>query len=209
MLPIAGPPGPNNRSLPGKEISKAAPTGAGTVAATTSRSDRPLNLEAVVNQVTETFVHRLFPSYRDPSFLACPDDEIAAITLNALTRAAESKGVTSEIIDLRPAPADLLNGVTARLRDFDVSRRGVAPHCRRLLVLEGFDRLEGRNRDEPTYQFRSKFQFDVQHLWLFVGRDWRRLSRMFHDRRLLLYHAASDVTPEHWRNQSGPRDRAR
>lgn len=175
----------------------------------TSRSDRQSILEAVVNQVTETFVHRLFPSYRDPSFLACPDDEIAAITLNALTRAAESKGVTSEIIDLRPAPADLLNGVTARLCDFDVSRRGVAPHCRRLLVLEGFDRLEGGNRDEPTYQFRSKFQFDVQYLWLFAGRDWRRLSRMFHDRRLPLYHAASDVTPEPWRHRSNPQARAR
>ena len=62
------------------------------VAAMASRPDRQSNLEAVTNQVTETFVHRLFPSYRDPSFLACPDDEIATITLDAVTRAAESKG---------------------------------------------------------------------------------------------------------------------
>jgi len=61
-----------------------------------SRSDQQPNLETVVSQGTETFVHRLFPSDRDPSFLACPDDEIAAITLNAVTRAAESKGATSE-----------------------------------------------------------------------------------------------------------------
>src|SRR6185437_16649682 len=143
------------------------------VAAMASRSDRQSNFEALASQVTETFVHRLFPSYRDPSFLACPDDEIAAITLDAVTRAAKSKGVTSEIIDLRPAPADVLHGVTARLHEFNFLRRAVPPRRRRLLVLEGFDRLEGRNRDEPTYQFRSKFQFDVQYLWLFVGRDWR------------------------------------
>ena len=192
LSPFAGPPGRAKKGCPEKTLTRLSLLGAGMVAAMPSRSARQSNLEAVVNQVTETFVHRLFPSYRDPSFLACPDDETAAITLDEATRAAGSKGVTSEIIDLRPAPADLLNGV--------------APHCRRLLVLEGFDRLEGPNRDEPTYQFRSKFQFDVQYLWLFVGRDWHRLSRMFNDRRLPLYHAASDVTPEHWRNQSGPRD---
>lgn len=131
------------------------------VAAMASGSDRRPTLYALASQIAEAFVHRHFPVYWDHSFLACPDDESAAIVLEAITRGAKSKGVTSEIIDLRPAPADLLDGVTARLRDFDVSRRGVAPHCRRLLVLEGFDRLEGRNRDEPTYQFRSKFQFDV------------------------------------------------
>jgi len=60
--------------------------------AMSSRSDQQSNVEALANQVTETFVHRLFPSYRDPSFLACPDDEIAAITLDAVTRPAESKG---------------------------------------------------------------------------------------------------------------------
>jgi len=173
MLPIAGPPGPNNRSLSGKEISKAVDTGARMGVVMSSRSDQQSNLEAVANQVTGTFVHRLFPSYRDPLFLACPDDEIAAITLDAVTRPAESKGVTSEIIDLRPSPADVLNGVTARLRDFDVSQRSVAPHHRRLLILEGFDRLEGRSRDESTYQFRSMFQFDMQYLWLFAYGDTR------------------------------------
>ena len=124
-------------------------------------------------QITETFVHRLFPSYRDPSFLACPGDEIAAITLDAVTRAAESKGVTSEVIDLRPSSADVLNGVTARLRDFDASQCGVAPHCRRLLILDGFDRPERRSRDEPTYQFRSTVQFDMQYLWFFAYGDTR------------------------------------
>lgn len=179
------------------------------VAAMASRPDRRPTLNALASQVARTFVHRLFPSYRDPSYLACPDDESAAITLDAVTRAARSKGVATEFIDLRPAPADRLNVVTARLRDFAASRRSVAPRRRRLLILEGFDRLEGWNHDEPTYPLRSKFQFDVQYLWLFVGRDWCRLSRMFHDRRLPLYHAASDVTSGHWRNQSGPRDRTR
>jgi len=174
-----------------------------------SRSDRQPILDALARQIAETFAHRLFPSYRDTSFLACPDDESAATTLDAVTNAAKGKGVTTEFIDLRPAPADRLNAVTACLHDFAASRQSVVPRRRRLLVLEGFDRLEGRNHDEPTCPFRSKFQFDVQHLWLFVGRDWCRLSRMFHDRRLPLFHAASDVTPEQWRNQSGQRDHAR
>lgn len=174
-----------------------------------SGSDRRPTLDALASQVAEAFVHRHFPVYWAHSFLACPDDESAAIVLEAITRGAKSKGVTSEIIDLRPAPADVLDAVTARLRDFNFLRRPALPRRRRLLVLEGFDRLEGRNHDDPTYQFRSKFQFDVQYLWLFVGRDWRRLSRMFYDRRLPLYHAASDATPELWRGPPGPRNRAR
>lgn len=174
------------------------------VAAMASRIDGQSNLEALASQVREAFVHRLFPSYGAPSFLACPDDASAAVVLEGITRAAERKGVTSEVIDLRSAPADVLNAVTSRLHDSCFLRRNPAPRRRRLLVLEGFDRLEGRNCDEPTYQFRAKFQFDSHYIWLFVGRDWRRLSRMFYDRRLPLYRAASDVTPKPWRDQSDP-----
>lgn len=175
----------------------------------TPRSDREPNLEALANQVAETFVHRLFPNYRDPSFLACPDEECAAIVLGTITRAAKSKGVNSDVIDLRPALAAMLDAVTARLDDFYFLRRSPAPRRRRLRVLQNFDRLEGRNRDEPTYRFRSKFQFDVQYLWLFVGRDWRRLCRMFHNPRLPLYLAASDITPEPWRARQDTRGHAR
>lgn len=90
------------------------------------RSDLRSNLEALASQVAETFVHRLFPSYRDSFFLACPDEESAAIVLKAITRAAKSKGVTSEGSDLRSAPADVLDAITARLHDLYFLCRGAA-----------------------------------------------------------------------------------
>jgi hypothetical protein len=101
------------------------------VAAMASRSDRRPTFDALASQVAKTFAHRLFPSYRDPSYLACPNDESAAITLDAVTRAAKSKGVATEFIDLRRAPADRVNVATARLHDFAASHRRVAPRRRR------------------------------------------------------------------------------
>lgn len=68
-----------------------------------------------------------------------------------------------------------------------------------ILALEGFDLLEGPDHDGPTYPFRSQFQFDEDYRWLFLGRDWRRLRRLFGSYRLPLYHAASDLTPDPWR----------
>ena len=70
------------------------------------------------------------------------------------------------------------------------------------LILEGFDLLEGSKHDAPTFPFRSRFQFDREHLWLFMERDWQRLRRMFGDRRLPLYQAASNITPEPWRTRT-------
>lgn len=110
-----------------------------------SRSDRQPTLDALASQGRRSFCPPYFPVYWHHSFLVCPDDESAAIVLEAITRAARSKGVTSEIVDLRPAPADVLNAVTACLREFNFLRRAALPRRRRLLVLEGFDRLEGRN----------------------------------------------------------------
>ena len=66
----------------------------------------------------------------------------------------------------------------------------------------GFDLLEGPGNDAPTYPFRSAFQFDEDHRWLFLGRDWQRLKRLFASYHLPLYQAASDLTPACWREIS-------
>lgn len=53
---------------------------------------------------------------------------------------------------------------------------------------------------EPIRLFFSRIPADPQdYLWLFLGRDWRRLRRMFGSYRLPLYHAASDITPAPWK----------
>jgi hypothetical protein len=162
----------------------------------------PSDAQALADQVAAAFVHRLFPSLRSPAFLACPDDECADICRTAITAAANSKRVQTEVIDLRPDPATLLNQVTARLRDINDRTKNDEHHWPTLLVLDGFDVLEGSKNDAPTFPFRSRFQFDREHVWLFMGRDWQRLRRMFGDRRLPLYQAASNITPEPWRTKA-------
>lgn len=133
--------------------------------------NRASDLQVLANQVAATLVHRLFPEFRSPAYLACPDDR------------------SSEMCCI----------LTARLRDI-FYRPNDNGHSRpTLLILDGFDLLEGDKNDAPTFPFRSKFQFDQEHLWLFMGRDWPRLRNIFGDRRLPLYRAASDVTPETWR----------
>lgn len=141
----------------------------------------------------------MFPSFRMPCFLACPDDLHAQAVMAAIAQAAEAKGVATEVIDLRPAPAELLNRVTQRLCGFGGGRDGRQAPPVRVLALEGFDLLEGPGNDGPTYSFRSEFQFDEDFRWLFLGRDWHRLRRLFGSYRLPLYHAASDITPPPWR----------
>ncbi|MBN8225031.1 MAG: hypothetical protein J0L89_09470 [Xanthomonadales bacterium] len=71
-----------------------------------------------VDQVASEFVHHMFPSFRMPCFLACPDDLHAQAVVAAIARAAGAKEVATEVIDLRPAPAELLDGVTERLCGF-------------------------------------------------------------------------------------------
>lgn len=153
----------------------------------------------LAEQVAAEFVHGMFPSFRMPAFVACPNDCCAQAVLSAITLAAGRNGVATEVIDLRPAPAELLDGVTQRLCGFYGRSEGEEAPPRRVLALDGFDLLEGPENDAPTYPFRSEFQFDEDYLWLFLGRDWRRLRRMFGSYRLPLYHAASDITPVPWK----------
>jgi len=151
----------------------------------------------LVRRVVEKYVHRLFPAFRSPAYLACPDESTESAAIAAIATAASAKGVSTEVIDLRPAPAERLNGVTDRLHGFHgPASEGADPT---LLVLTGFDLLEGEQNEAPTYPFRSQLQFDQEHLWLFVGRDWKRLRRLFNSYSLPLYSAASSCTPEEWR----------
>ena len=166
--------------------------------ATSSSDSREYDLDAIVQQVAAEFVHHLYPSFRTPAYLACPDDACAQAVLRAVGPVSAANGVPMEVIDLRPAPAERLSGVTARLAGIDGVRHRLEAPPIRLLVLEGFDRMEGPDNDAPTYPFRSWFQFDQDHLWLFLGRDWHRLSRLFVRYRLPLYHAATDLTPARW-----------
>ena len=164
--------------------------------------NRPSNAQALADQVAAAFVHRLFPSLRSPAFLACPDDECAAICRTAITAAAKRKRVKTEVVDLRPDPAARLDQVTTRLRDINHRTECNEQPWPVLVILEGFDLLEGSKHDAPTFPFRSRFQFDQEHLWLFMERDWQRLRRLFGDRRLPLYQAASNITPEPWRTRT-------
>lgn len=159
----------------------------------------PREGEVLAEQVATEFVHALFPSFRTPAFLACPDDLCAKAVLAAISRAAGARGVATEIIDLRPAPAELLAEITKRLCGLEGGHERKDAPAASVLVLDGFDLLEGADNEGPTYPFRSEFQFDEDFRWLFMGRDWRRLRRLFGTYRLPLYQAASDLTPELWR----------
>ena len=159
----------------------------------------PREGEVLAERVASEFVHALFPSFRTPAFLACPDDLCAKAVLAAITHAAGARGVATEIIDLRPAPGELLDGITKRLCGFEGRRERKGVPAVSVLVLDGFDLLEGVDQDGPTYPFRSEFQFDEDFRWLFLGRDWGRLRRLFGTYRLPLYQVASDLTPESWR----------
>src|SRR5690606_32167385 len=95
----------------------------------------------LVRRVVEKYVHRLFPAFRSPAYLACPDESTESAAIAAIATAASAKGVSTEVIDLRPAPAERLNGVTDRLHGFHgPASEGAEPT---LLVLTGFDLLEG------------------------------------------------------------------
>ena len=159
----------------------------------------PCEWEALAEQVSSEFVHGLFPSFRMPAFLACPDDQCAKAVFAGIARAAGARGVATEVIDLSQAPAQILDGVTKRLCGFEGRSEWEEAPAVSVLVLDGFDRLEGAGHDGPIYPFRSKFQFDQDFLWLFIGRDWHRLRKLFGNYSLPLYHAASDLTPEPWR----------
>jgi len=131
--------------------------------------------------------------------LTCPSDALERELLDALRVALDEKGFRLEEVDLQPAPAKRLNALTERL--IPAGSSADPPHRSppTVLAVLGLDLLEGKRHDAPTYPFRSRFQFDRQYLWLFIGRDRERLGRLFNSRALPLYQAAMDITPEAWR----------
>jgi hypothetical protein len=158
------------------------------------------DLMDIATKVAQEFIHRLAPAFRPPARLVCPSDEAEQAVIDAVIRAATARGIPSEVIDLRPAPAERLDAVTARL-DTNESRASDPTPPPTLLILRGFDVFGDDDHDAPTYPFRSEFQFDQKFLWLFIGRDWRRMHWLFGSYRRPLYHAADNITPPVWRNK--------
>ena len=158
-------------------------------------------LVAIAAQIAGGFLHHLAPSFRPPARLICPSDEAEQAVVDAVTHAAADMGIHVDVIDLRPAPAEGLDAVTARLDGWRSSAVDDAPDAMpTLLILRGFDVLGDDAHEGPTYPFRSEFQFDRKFLWLFIGRDASRMRFLFGSYRRPLYQAASDITPESWRS---------
>lgn len=151
-------------------------------------------------EVAQAFLHRLAPALRPPARLVCPSDDVEQAVVDAVTRRAHEKGIRAEVIDLRPAPAERLDAITARLDGWHGATKPLDGPPK-LLILRGFDVFGDDEHEAPTYPFRSEFQFDRKFLWLFIGRDWRRMHWLFGSRRRPLYQAASDITPPEWRDR--------
>lgn len=158
----------------------------------------PESLQAIVEQVASALIHRLAPSFRPLARIVCPSDEAEQAIVHAVVAAAAARGIPVEVIDVRPAPAARLDDVTARLvTSVDESADGESVPT--LLILLGFDVFGDDAHDGPTYPFRSRFQFDKQFLWLFVGQETSRMRFLFGSHQRPLYRAAGDITPEDWR----------
>ena len=162
-------------------------------------------LKATAERLARGFIHRLTPLLGTPTRVVCPSDEAEQVVIVAMTQAAAAQGMPSEVIDLRPAPAERLDAITARMdglkgRATDNDHQPV----QRLLILLGFDVFGDDTQDAPIYPFRSYFQFDRKFLWLFVGRDASRMQYLFDSYRRPLYDAAGDITPAEWRPSDHP-----
>lgn len=157
-------------------------------------------LEVIAQEVANGFIHRLAPAFRPPARLTCPSDEAEQVVVDTVTLVAAARGIAVEQIDLRPASAERLDAITARLNEgHDSQDCDIDSSPPVLLILRGFDVFGDENHDAPTYPFRSLFQFTQTYLWLFVGRDAARMSFLFSNYRRPLYQAAADITPEDWR----------
>lgn len=164
-----------------------------------SKTERGEDAMAVVAAQAHE-VTRAFTTLWMPSRVVCPSEDAEEAVVGALSTAAIQRNVPVETIDLRPAPAERLEAVTARLagwRGRPETRDPAFVHS--LLILRGFDVFGDKEHEEPTYPFRSNFQFDEEFRWVFLGRSDERMRFLFSSYERPLYLAAVDITPEAWR----------
>lgn len=158
-------------------------------------------MQQIIERISADYVHRLYPSLRRPAYVALPTSEAELHLISAIEVRAARTGIAVEVIDLTPDPGSVLSGLTTRLRSYGTigsERTTEPPGSTTQLILRGFDCLEGDRNDAPTYPFRSVFQFDEAHLWLFLGRSHARLARIFDSHSKPLWRAAACLTPKRW-----------
>nr|WP_229238189.1 hypothetical protein [Dyella amyloliquefaciens] len=160
-------------------------------------------IEAIAERIADHVTYRLTVSLGLPARLVCPSDEAEQAVVDAVARVATVREILVEVIDLRPAPAERLDAVTARLDGWEsrAAKNALDP-MRTLLIPRGFDVFGDDAHDGPIYPFRFKFQFDRKFLWLFVGQDASRMRFLFDSGQRPLYRAAGDITPEDWQQES-------
>lgn len=156
-------------------------------------------VEAIAQELADGFVADLTSRFRGPARMVCPTDEAEQAVVDAVTQGARGRGIPVEIIDLRAAPVERLDAVTARLDGWHGAPEHDASAAPTLLILRGFDVFGDEASDKPTYTFRSNFQFDRKFLWLFIGRDAGRMRFLFDSYHRPLYQAAGNITPKDWR----------
>lgn len=144
-------------------------------------------------QATE--LARIFMGLWMPSRIVCPSESAEIAVLEAFAVGAQANAVPVEVIDLRSEPAERLAALTARLADWNSGPTHNPQATPTLLILQGFDVFGDKRHEEPTYPFRSKFQFDEFFRWVFVGRDPERMDFLFNSYDRPLYRAAIDITP--------------
>lgn len=159
----------------------------------------PVNEQGLA-ELARTLTNRHFLDLVDACHLSYPEPSMDGDVLAALDSALGPSHQSLEVVDLRPDPAERLNQVTERLLPAG-ARLGTSAKAQKLaaMVLVGFDRLEGEENFTVTAAFRTRFQHDLAHRWVFLGEDRARLSRMFQSYAEPLYGASMDVTPLAWR----------
>lgn len=152
-------------------------------------------------ELARTLTNPHFLDLVDACHLSYPEPSMDSDVLAALDLALGPSHQRLEVVDLRPDPAALLNQVTERMLP-PGARPGTSANVQKsavAMVLVGFDRLEGEENFTITAAFRTRFQHDLGHRWVFLGEDRPRLSRIFQSYAEPLYGASMDVTPIAWR----------
>lgn len=83
--------------------------------------------ERTAERVAAQVTNELAPSFRVPLRLVCPSREAEQAVLGAVTRAAQTRQIPVEVIDLEPDPAGRLNSLTSQLDDWDAIKSS-SPH---------------------------------------------------------------------------------